>query len=94
MGHTICFINSVERANTPKITVSYSYNIYCCKFNMNLFKGKRGGEMVHQLDIAIAAMKRLCEQDMPHANPEDYITILSLIRSYAKAHPTWIFHCD
>ena len=99
MGHDVYFQSPDEKANTPVINASYSFNSFYYIFNLTNYNGKTGEALYTPLTDAIATMYRSYtdlapSKDAFKAIPGNYLMFLKLLQSYAKQHPTWIFHAE
>lgn len=99
MGYHIYFTSASESAQTPKIHISYNYNAFNKFFDIQLYRTKQAAEMVEPLKHGLSELRRIhyslpVTKDQLSATPGNYHTYLTLLLSYARAHPTWTFHCE
>ena len=99
MGHDLYFTCPSGTAQTSSINVSYSFNAFYYVFNPTAFKNATGADLAPTLVDAINRMNRFAgaletSKDPLKAVPGNYLKILQFLLDYAKAHPTWVFHCD
>lgn len=99
MGHDLTFVCPSGTAKTPAINVSYSFNAFYYIFNPTTQKNATGADLAPILTNAINRMNRIfmtleTSKDPLRAVPGNYNKVLTLLLTYAKSHPTWIFHCD
>ena len=99
MGYDVFFTSVEEAAQTPKMDISYGFNAFYRYFDLPRYRGKPASDMIAPLESGIAELKRVFHslettKDPLKPTPGNYSAYLTYLLSAAKAHPTWIFHCD
>jgi hypothetical protein len=100
MGHDLYFTCPTGTAKTSTIHVSYSFNAFYHFFNpTTTAKNTTGADLAPVLTDAINRLNRRAmtletSKDPLKPVPGTYAQIMNFLLSYAKVHPTWIFHCD
>jgi hypothetical protein len=100
MGHDLYFTCPTGTAQTSTIHVSYSFNAFYHFFNpTTTAKNTTGADLAPVLTDAINRLNRRAmtletSKDPLKPVPGNYAQIMNFLLSYAKVHPTWIFHCD